>query len=92
MSPFGLENKRPIFKTDNCTITDELKFVGKESQIVKSFIMDSSDTILPFISFSKKDELINLNSPFDILYNVNLNTFSGQESIELTIRELYIKK
>ena len=92
MSPFGLENKRPIFKTDNCTITDELKFVGKESQIVKSFIMDSSDTILPFISFSKKDELINLNSPFDILYTVNLNTFSGQESIELTIRELYIKK
>ena len=92
MSPFGLENKRPIFKTDNCTITDELKFVGKESQIVKSFIMDSSDTILPFISFSKKDELINLNSPFDILYNVNLNTFSGQESIELTIIELYIKK
>ena len=92
MSPFGLENKRPIFKTDNCTITDELKFVGKESQIVKSFIMDSSDTILPFISFSKKDELINLNSPFDILYNVNLNTFSGQESIELTIRELYIKQ
>ncbi len=92
MSPFGLENKRPIFKTDNCTITDELKFVGKESQIVKSFIMDSSDTILPFISFSKKDELINLKSPFDILYNVNLNTFSGQEDIELTIRELYIKK
>ena len=92
MSPFGLENKRPIFKTDNCTITDELKFVGKESQIVKSFIMDSSDTILPFISFSKKDELINLKSPFDILYTVNLNTFSGQEAIELTIRELYIKK
>ena len=92
MSPFGLENKRPIFKTDNCTITDELEFVGKESQIVKSFIMDSSDTILPFISFSKKDELINLKSPFDILYTVNLNTFSGQEAIELTIRELYIKK
>ncbi len=92
MSPFGLENRRPIFKTDNCTITDELKFVGKESQIVKSFIMDSSDTILPFISFSKKDELINLKSPFDILYTVNLNTFSGQEAIELTIRELYIKK
>jgi len=92
MSPFGLENKRPIFKTDNCTITDELKFVGKESQIVKSFIMDSSDTILPFISFSKKDELINLKSPFDILYTVNLNTFSGQEAVELTIRELYIKK
>jgi hypothetical protein len=54
--------------------------------------MDSSDTILPFISFSKKDELINLKSPFDILYTVNLNTFSGQEAVELTIRELYIKK
>ena len=68
MSPFGLENKRPIFRSDDCKIIDDLKFVGKESQIVKSYIMDSSNTKLPFISFSKKDELVNLKSSFNILF------------------------
>jgi hypothetical protein len=40
----------------------------------------------------KKSDLVGLKSPFDILYNVTLNTFSGRETVELTIRELYIKK
>ena len=39
MSPFGLENRRPVFRADNCTIIDDLKFVGKESQVVKSYIL-----------------------------------------------------
>jgi single-stranded-DNA-specific exonuclease len=88
MSPFGLENKRPIFRADNCSITDELKFIGKESQIVKSYIMDSSNTILPFISFSKKDELINLKSPLNILFTISINSFSGKDQVELTIKEI----
>jgi len=88
MSPFGLENKRPIFRADNCSITDELKFVGKESQIVKSYIMDSSNTVLPFISFSKKDELINLKSPLNILFTISINSFSGKDQVELTIKEI----
>ena len=88
MSPFGLENKRPIFRADNCSITDELKFVGKESQIVKSYIMDSSNTVLPFISFSKKDELINLKSPLNILFTISINSYSGKDQVEITIKEI----
>ena len=80
--------KRQIFRADNCSITDELKFIGKESQIVKSYIMDSSNTILPFISFSKKDELINLKSPLNILFTISINSFSGKDQVELTIKEI----
>ena len=92
MAPFGLGNKRPVFRTNNCFIDSKLKFLGKDQQIVKSIIKDEYETKLPFICFDKKSDLVGLKSPFDILYNVNLNTFSGQESVELTIRELYIKK
>ena len=92
MAPFGLGNKRPVFRTNNCFIDSKLKFLGKDQQIVKSIIKDKYETKLSFICFEKKSDLVGLKSPFDILYNVNLNTFSGQETVELTIRELYIKK
>jgi len=92
MAPFGLGNKRPVFRTNNCFIDSKLKFLGKDQQIVKSIIKDKNETKLSFICFDKKSNLVGLKSPFDILYNVNLNNFSGQETVELIIRELYIKK
>ena len=92
IAPFGLGNKRPVFRTNNCFIDSKLKFLGKDQQIVKSIIKDKYGIKLSFICFDKKSDLVGLKSPFDILYNVNLNTFSGKETIELTIRELFIKK
>jgi len=88
MSPFGLENKRPIFRSNNCKIVDDLKFVGKESQIVKSYIMDSSNTKLPFISFIKKDELVNLKSSFNVLFTASINSYSGKDQVEIIIKEI----
>ena len=88
MSPFGLENRRPVFRADNCTIIDDLKFVGKESQVVKSYILDSFNTKLPFISFSKKDELINLKSSINILFTVSINSYSEADQVEIIIKEI----
>ena len=92
MSPFGLGNRRPVFRTNNCFIDSKLQFLGKDDQIVKSKIKDKNGSQLPFICFDKKSELVDLQSSFDVLYNVNLNSFSGQEVIELTLREIFIKK
>lgn len=88
MSPFGLENRRPVFRADNCTIIDDLKFVGKESQVVKSYILDSFNTKLPFISFSKKDELINLKSSINILFTVSINSYAETDQVEIIIKEI----
>jgi len=91
MSPFGLENRRPVFRTNNCTITEDLKFIGKESQIVKSKIQDSLLNKLPFICFDKKYELVNLKSKFDILYTVGINKYSGREEIEIILKQICVK-
>ena len=88
MSPFGLENRRPVFRADNCTIIDDLKFVGKESQVIKSYIRDSFNTKLPFISFSKKDEFINLKSSINILFTVSINSYSETDQVEIIIKEI----
>ena len=92
MSPFGLGNNKPVFRTNNCFLDYKLKFIGKESQIVKSKIKDESGKELSFICFDKKETLINANSTFDILYTISINSYSGKEEIELTIREINIKK
>ena len=91
MSPFGLGNKKPVFRTNNCFLDHTLKFVGKESQIVKSKIKDESGKELSFISFDNKECLVNVKSKFDILYTVDVNSYSGKDEIQLTLREIYIK-
>ena len=91
MSPFGLGNKKPVFRTNNCFLDHTLKFVGKESQIVKSKIKDESGKELSFISFDNKECLVNLKSTFDILYTVDVNSYSGKDEIQLTLREIYTK-
>jgi len=88
ISPFGIENRRPIFRTNNCTIIGDLKFVGKDSQIVKAYISDATKIKLPFVSFSKKDQIINLSNPFDILFTISLNSFSTNEQVEVIIKEI----
>jgi len=79
-------------RTNNCFLDYKLKFIGKESQIVKSKIKDESGKELSFICFDKKETLVNANSTLDILYTINLNLYSGKEEIELTIREINLKK
>ena len=91
MSPFGLGNKKPVFRTNNCFLDHTLKFVGKESQIVKSKIKDESGKELSFISFDNKECLVNVKSKFDILYTVDVNSYSGKDEIQLTLREIYTK-
>ena len=91
MSPFGIGNNKPIFRTNNCFLDYKLKFIGKESQIVKSKIKDETGKELSFICFDKKEDLIRANTVFDILYTVNLNSYSGKDEIELTLREINIK-
>jgi len=93
MAPFGLGNKRPVFRTKDCFISATFKFLGKEKQIVKSRIKDRSGSELSIICFdNRKGELMQDKSSFDILYTVNLNSFSGKEIIELSLKEICKKK
>ena len=91
MSPFGLGNKKPVFRTNNCFLDNQLKFVGKASQIVKSKIKDELGKELSFISFNNKEELVNVKSKFDILYTIDVNSYSGKDEIQLMLREVYLK-
>jgi single-stranded-DNA-specific exonuclease len=93
MSPFGQSNYRPIFRTNNCCGTENLRLIGKEKTHIKFEISDSEDNKIQALGFNMSEhyEQINNKQHFDILYTISRNTFNNLSSLELTIKALSFK-
>jgi len=93
MSPFGQSNYRPIFRTNNCCGTGNLRLIGKEKTHIKFEISDSEDNKIQALGFNMSEhyEQINNKQHFDILYTISRNTFTNSSSLELTIKAISFK-
>ena len=93
MSPFGLSNYRPIFRTNNCCGTGNLRLIGKEKTHIKFEISDSEDNKIQALGFNMSEhyQQINNKQHFDILYTISRNTFNNSSSLELTIKAISFK-
>ena len=93
MSPFGLSNHKPIFRTNNCFGTGNLRLMGKEKTHIKFQIKDSQDFKIQAIGFNMSEhyEQINNKESFDILYTISRNTFNNLSSIELNLKSIGFK-
>ena len=93
MSPFGQSNYRPIFRTNNCCGTGNLRLIGKEKTHIKFQISDSEDNKIQALGFNMSEhyEQINNKQHFDILYSISRNTFNNSSSLELTIKAISFK-
>ena len=93
MSPFGQSNYRPIFRTNNCFGTGNLRLIGKEKNHIKFEISDSEDNKIQALGFNMSEhyEQINNKQHFDILYSISRNTFNNSSSLELTIKAISFK-
>ena len=93
MSPFGLSNYRPIFRTNNCCGTGNLRLIGKEKTHIKFEISDSEDNKIQALGFNMSEyyQQINNKQHFDILYSISRNTFNNSSSLELTIKAISFK-
>ena len=93
MSPFGLSNYRPIFRTNNCCGTGNLRLIGKEKTHIKFEVSDSEDNKIQALGFnmSAHYQQINNKQHFDILYTISRNTFNNSSSLELTIKAISFK-
>jgi len=93
MSPFGPENQKPVFCSFDVRDFGTSKLVGKELEHIKlDLIDDSSDHILQGIAFgmSRFNEHIKSMKPFDICFALDENTFNGNTSIQLTVKDIRI--
>ena len=93
MSPFGLSNYKPIFRTNNCFGAGNLRLMGKQKTHIKFEVKDSEDFKIQAIGFNMSEyyEQINNKEPFDILYTISRNTFNNSTSIELNLKSIGFK-
>lgn len=91
MSPFGPENQKPVFCTQHVKDYGTSKLVGKELEHIKLELIDtnSSNPIhgIAFGMHKHNTHIKNMQS-FDICYTVEENTYNGNTSIQLMVKDI----
>ncbi|MDH6312055.1 single-stranded-DNA-specific exonuclease [Parabacteroides sp. PFB2-10] len=91
MNPFGPDNQKPVFCSKEIKDFGTSKLVGKDQEHIKLDLIDNS-THLPAhaIAFGKHafNEHIKAMNPFDICYTIEENTYNGNTSIQLMIKDI----
>ena len=91
MSPFGPDNQKPIFCSHNVKDYGTSKLVGRELEHIKLELIDSnSSNPIHAIAFGmyKHNDYIKAMNPFNICYTVEENTYNGNTSIQLMIKDI----
>ena len=92
--PFGPGNMKPIFVSKKVLDYGTSRLVGKEQEHLKLELVDSSsENVMNGIAFRMheyNDHLKALN-PLDICYTLEENSFNGNTSIQLMIRDIKIE-
>jgi single-stranded-DNA-specific exonuclease len=91
MSPFGPDNQKPIFATLNVKDYGTSKLVGKELEHLKLELIDSnSNNPVHGIAFGmhKHSGHIKGMLPFNICYTIEENTYNGNTSIQLLVKDI----
>jgi single-stranded-DNA-specific exonuclease len=90
-NPFGPENMKPVFSTKRVFDYGTSRVVGKEQEHLRLELIDSqSECIMNGIAFgqSEYNDYIKALNPVDICYTIEENTFNGNTSIQLMIKDI----
>lgn len=91
MSPFGPDNQKPIFCTLDVKDYGTSKLVGKDLEHIKLELIDcNSNNPIHGIAFGmrKHNEHIKGMLPFNICYTIEENTYNGNTSLQLMIKDI----
>ena len=87
MEPYGPENMRPVFITENILDTSWSKIV-KEQHV--RFIVKQDNIIFTGIGFNMADKfyLLQMNKPLDIVYTLDENEWNGEKHLQLKVIDI----
>lgn len=89
MAPFGPENRKPIFKSSSVRDNGYGKRVGQDKTHLKlSLFQGKPESVINAIGFSLGDKIDHINNDFDILYQLDENTWNGRTSLQLQLKDL----
>jgi single-stranded-DNA-specific exonuclease len=91
MNPFGPDNPKPVFCSMNVKDYGTSKLVGKDNEHIRLELVDESvKTPVHAIAFGMHPyhEHIKAMKPFNICYTVEENTYNGNTSLQLLIKDI----
>ncbi len=89
MAPFGPQNMKPTFSTSSVRDNGYGKQVGADKTHLKLNIIYGSDKrTYNAIGFSLGKKLSSIQNEFDIVYALDENTWNGNTSIQLLLKDL----
>jgi len=90
-APFGPDNMKPVFVSHKVFDYGTSRLVGKEQEHLKLELIDSSsENVMNGIAFRMYEfnEPLKALNTLDICYTLEENTFNGNTSIQLMIRDI----
>lgn len=90
-NPFGPENMKPVFCSRRVIDFGTSRLVGKEQEHLKLELIDSScENVMSGIAFRmfEFNEHLKAMNPLDICYTLEENTFNGNTSTQLMIKDI----
>lgn len=91
MSPFGPDNQKPVFCSLGVRDYGTSKLVGKDLEHLKLELIDTQcGTPVHAIAFGmhKHNAHIKSMKPFDICYTIEENTYNGNTTIQLMVKDI----
>lgn len=86
-APYGFANYKPVFFSKGVKSVNGVKIVGNNSirfrAIQNNFVIDAIGQNL-----AHKINLCNKGKPFKIVYNLDMSSFNGQNSPQLSIKDI----
>lgn len=93
LQPFGYGNPHPVFVSRNVRITQTPKVVGTDH--IKMFV-DGSGMEIDAVGFGMADDLkqtpLKKGDRIDIVYTPGINTFRGEERLQLELSDVQLTK
>jgi single-stranded-DNA-specific exonuclease len=88
--PFGPENMRPVFWTENVFDTGYAKTMGQQEEHLKLFIRQGNSEGFVAIGFGlgNKISAVENRKPFKALFSLEENEWNDQKSIQIKLRDL----
>jgi single-stranded-DNA-specific exonuclease len=95
-APFGPGNMNPVFFAENVTDNGTGRPVGTEGEHLKLSLIQETDPFrtINAIAFSqgkKHDKIVN-GKAFDIAYTLTENSFRGQTTLQLNVKNIKVDK
>ncbi|WP_299834907.1 single-stranded-DNA-specific exonuclease RecJ [uncultured Tenacibaculum sp.] len=89
MAPFGPLNKRPVFQSSSVRDNGYGKQVGQDKTHLKLTVFQGNPkNCIGAIGFSLGDKIEHVQQEFDIVYQLDENTWNGNTSIQLQLKDL----